>query len=120
MTLTFSRTSIYNNCTFILTANVLLVFCEFSKENRSFRFCEIVTYRDLTFTLQGITLTSYNQTLSTCASLCVGLIGCTWFTYNIHLTKCLILNIPTFQNVGSGTIELDTRHYAFRYGKSYT
>ena len=101
----------------ILITIFVCVLCEIIGGNRNFRFCEIVNKRDLTFTLAGINVTFYNQTLSTCASLCIANIECSWFTYNVQLTKCLILTIPTFQNVVSGTIELGIRHYALTVGK---
>ena len=118
MALIFTSTKIHPTLFFITT--IMFVFCELVSEKRIFRFCEMVKYRDLTFTFQAVTLTSCNQTLSACASLCIGLAECSWFTYNVQLMKCLILTIPTFQNIGTGTIELGRRHYAFTTGKSYS
>ena len=106
--------------TFILITIFVFILCEVIGESSNFRFCEIANKRHFTFTFQVLNSTFCNQTLSACASLCSRHIECSWFTYNIHSNKCLILNIPTFQNVGSGTTELGTRHYAFTVGKSYS
>ena len=115
MALICSRKSIFR--TFILLSIYFFVLCEVIGGNRNFRFCEIVNKRDLTFSFPGLNLALYNKTLATCASLCVGLAQCSWFTYSVQLMTCLILSIPTFQNVGSGTIEVGRRHYALTVGK---
>ena len=97
----------------------LLCFRELiDKNQRNFRFCEIVKYRGRKFTSPAVV--SYSHTRSTCALTCAGLTQCVWFSYNTHFATCSISNIPAYQNVGSGTIEMDIRHYAFSVGKSYT
>ena len=87
--------------------------------NRSFRFCEIIKYRNLTFTFQSVIELFYNQTQSMCAVSCSELMECSWFYYNVNSTKCSIFNIPTFQDVGPGMMELGAKHYAFTVGKIY-
>ena len=96
------------------------MFRDLVGDNRSFRFCEIVKYRDLTFIFQSVIELFYNQTQSICAVFCAELMECTWFYYNVISTKCSIVHIPPFQAIiGTGMMEVGAKHYAFAVGKVY-
>ena len=112
----FYCTFSYRTFIIIICTSLVIVYRQIIAERRSYRFCENINYRNLTFSVHGFNL--YNHTRSMCASSCAGLIQCTWFSYNIDFGKCTIFNISTLQHVGSGIMERGTKHYVVRTGKN--